>query len=132
MKTILLVDDSAEIRNYLSILLQWKNYNVIEAQDGLEGWQLAIDRKPDLILSDIDMPRLNGYELLQKLNLDLNAGRIPVIILSGKMTANARQNALQLGAIEFLEKSLQPDRILDIIDNCLRNRNLPNDRNFKK
>lgn len=124
METILVVDDNEGMRQLLSIFLQGVNYNVIEAKDGLEGWELAIEQKPDLILSDIDMPRLNGYELLEKLHLDPDSARIPVIILSGKVTANARQDALRLGAIAFLDKSHLLDQILDIVTHCLKGNNL--------
>ncbi len=119
MKTILVVDDDEGIRKFLSEFLQWLSYNVIEAEDGLEGLNLAITQKPDLILSDIEMPRLNGYELLEKLQ-DLNLERIPVIILSGNVTADARNYALQLGAVEFLSKPFLTDTILETLSKYLR------------
>lgn len=96
---------------------------MLVAKDGLEGLQLAIAHKPDLILSDIEMPRPNGYELLGKLQQDLDLAMIPVILISGLATADARNHALQLGAADFLSKLALPDTILGTLSKCLRSNN---------
>lgn len=113
MKTILVVDDDVEIRRLISYILQWQSFNVIEAEDGLEGWQLAIRQKPDLILSDIEMPHMNGYELLERLQQDMDAAMIPIIFISGQADVETRNYALQLGAADFLGKPFLPDEILE-------------------
>ncbi|MBD2433970.1 MULTISPECIES: response regulator [Fischerella] len=77
MKTILVVEDDELLRKLFSAILLGEEYNVLVAKDGLEGLQLAIAHKPDLILSDIEMLRLNGYELLEKLQQDLDLAMIP-------------------------------------------------------
>lgn len=119
MQTILVVDDDAETRRVISYILQWHSFNIIEAQDGLEGWQLAIQQKPDLILSDINMPRMNGYELLERLQQDMEAAMIPVIFLSGQADIDTRNYALQLGAADCLRKPFLPDEILGAISSRL-------------
>ncbi|QZZ20688.1 response regulator [Leptothermofonsia sichuanensis E412] len=124
MKKILIVEDNEGIRKFISDFLRWRSFNVIEAKDGLEGWQLAIAQNPDLILSDIDMPRLSGYELLEKLQQDFNLAMIPVILMSGTVTADARNHALQLGAADFLSKPALPDTILGTLSKYLRSRNV--------
>ncbi|HBB34071.1 MAG TPA: response regulator [Cyanobacteria bacterium UBA8803] len=115
MKTILVVDDNEGMRESICEFLRWRRFNVIEAKDGQEGWQLAIEQKPDLILSDIEMPRMNGYELLEKLQQDLDAAMIPVILISGMATVDTRNHALQLGAADFLSKIVPPYELLQVV-----------------
>jgi len=124
MKKILLIDDNEGLRQFISDFLRWRNFIVIEARDGLEGWQLAISQKPDLILSDIDMPRMDGYGLLEKLHQDMGMATTPIILLSGIVTDESRDNALRLGAADFLAKPFLPDEVLTIISNCLKSSNL--------
>lgn len=124
MKMILVVEDNEGVRNFIADFLRWRNFNVIEARDGFEGWQLAIAQKPDLILSDIEIPQLNGYELLEKLQQDLDAARIPVILISGLATFEVRNQALQLGAADFLSKPTLPTEILKVISTHLKSSNL--------
>lgn len=129
MKTILVVEDNEGFRWFICDFLRWRSFHVIEAADGLEGWQLAIDQKPDIILSDIHMPRLNGYELLKKLQQDLEAAMIPVILLATQATIEERNHALQLGAADLLSKPTLPARILGTISTCLRNSSRQGNRN---
>lgn len=119
-ETILVVEDDENLRKLFSAILLRENYNVLVAKDGLEGLQMAIAYKPDLILSDIEMPRLNGYALLEKLQQDLDLAMIPVILISGLVTANARNHALQLGAADFLSKPALPNTILGTLSKCLK------------
>jgi CheY-like chemotaxis protein len=131
VKTILVIDDNEGIRRFISEFLRWRSFDVIEAKDGLEGWQLAIAQKPDLILSDIEMPRLNGYELLEKLQRDPDLAMIPVILMSGIATIDAHTHALELGAADFLSKPTLPDIILRALSKCLRNSNVLENPRFK-
>lgn len=115
MKTVLVVEDDFTIRRLVVCILQWQSFNVLEAEDGLEGWQLALQQKPDLILSDIEMPHLNGYEMLEKLKQDMDGAMIPVIFLSGQADVETRDQALQLGAADFLRKPFLPDEIVEAV-----------------
>ncbi|UIE37207.1 response regulator [Leptodesmis sichuanensis] len=131
MKTILVIDDNEGIRGFISEFLRWRSFDVIEAKDGLEGLQLAIAYKPDLILSDIEMPRLNGYDLLEKLQQDLDLAMIPVILISGLATTDARNHALQLGAADFLSKPALPDTILGTLSKCWKSSNRLEPHHFR-
>ncbi|MBW4622350.1 MAG: response regulator [Cyanosarcina radialis HA8281-LM2] len=131
MKKILVVEDNELVRKFLSEFLRWRSYKVIEAENGLEGWRLTLEEEPDLVISDIDMPGLNGYELLKKLQQELDESMIPVIFLSGGATADARDLALQLGAADFLSKPTLPDKLLEVISTCLRKNGASNKR-FKE
>jgi CheY-like chemotaxis protein len=131
MQTILVIEDNEGFRQFLVDFLSWRSHNILEAKDGLEGWQLAIAQKPDLILSDTEMPRLNGYELLEKLQQDLDLAMIPVILISGMATADARSHTLQLGAADFLGNTTLPDKILGTISICLKRSSLPEPQRCK-
>ncbi|HIK31075.1 MAG TPA: response regulator [Oscillatoriales cyanobacterium M59_W2019_021] len=131
MKTILIVEDNEGFRGFIADFLRWRSFHVIEAADGVQGWELAIENKPDLILSDIYMPRLNGYQLLERLQQDLDAAMIPVVLLATHATLEERDRALQLGAADLLSKPTLPARILGTISTCLRG-NLQGHRNSQR
>ena len=83
-KKILVVDDEPSVLKVLKRRLESKNYDVITAEDGLEGLEKALESKPDLIISDIMMPTMDGYTFIKKLKAKPGFSRIPVIILTAK------------------------------------------------
>jgi DNA-binding response OmpR family regulator len=102
-KTILIVEDNFELQNFLKQLLS-DEYNILAAEDGAEGFEVAKRQFPDIILSDIMMPNLNGVELCKKLVEDKQTKHIPIIVLTAKNSTHAKLEALESGAIEFLQK----------------------------
>lgn len=102
-KTILIVEDNFELQNFLKQLLS-DEYNILTAEDGAEGFEVAKRQFPDIILSDIMMPNLNGVELCKKLVKDKQTKHIPIIVLTAKNSTHAKLEALESGAIEFLQK----------------------------
>jgi len=110
--TVLLVEDNEDFRCYLKDSL--KNfYKIIEAVDGKDGWQKAVSRHPDVIVSDISMPNMDGIELCRKLKSDKRVSHIPVILLTA-LTENAYQlKGLATGASDYLTKPFSSE-ILDI------------------
>lgn len=101
--TILLADDNADMRNYVSRLLL-PHYRVLVAKDGEEAYSLALKLQPDLVLSDIMMPKLDGFGLITKLKSTLSTRNIPIIFLSARAGDEAKIEGLNAGANDYLVK----------------------------
>ena len=108
---ILLADDNADMREYVERLLK-RNYEVISVPDGESALQHARERRPDLILSDIMMPRLDGFGLLERLRADDSLKSIPVILLSARAGEESRVEGLQAGADDYLVKPFSARELL--------------------
>ncbi len=111
-KRILIVDDSITVREVERNLLQNKGYQVEVAVDGMDGWNAARTSEYDLIVSDIDMPRMNGFEFVDKMKNDERLRNIPVIIVSYKDRKEDRQRGLEVGADYYLTKGSFHDESL--------------------
>jgi ligand-binding sensor domain-containing protein/signal transduction histidine kinase/DNA-binding response OmpR family regulator len=101
--SILLVEDNPELRSFLQSALD-DQYHVLHAPDGLEGWEVAIEELPDLIISDVLMPRMDGFTLCGKLKADPRTSHIPTILLSAKSTTADHISGLETGADIYLAK----------------------------
>jgi two-component system sensor histidine kinase and response regulator WspE len=104
-KRILVVDDSITVREVERQLLANRGYLVEVAVDGMEGWNLVQEGQFDLVISDIDMPRLNGIELVERIKADARLQSLPVVIVSYKDREEDRLQGLQAGANYYLAKS---------------------------
>ncbi|HEY3403604.1 MAG TPA: response regulator [Ohtaekwangia sp.] len=114
--TILLADDNSDMRKYINRLLA-PDYNVIVVTDGEEAFSKAIEAKPDLILSDIMMPKLDGFGLLKKLRNNLSTRSIPVIFLSARAGEEARVEGIKAGADDYLTKPFSSRELLARVGN---------------
>jgi two-component system, NtrC family, nitrogen regulation response regulator NtrX len=114
---ILVVDDEAEIRRSLRMILEYEGYEVIEASSGPEGVTLAERESPDLVFLDIKMPGMDGLEALQRMRAVNEA--LPVVIVSGHGTVSTAVEATKAGAFDFIEKPLASERVLVTIRNAL-------------
>lgn len=105
---ILIVDDSSSVRFVTSALVEKANCTAVAAEDGQDALSLlrAGDRLPDLILTDIEMPVMDGWRFLEELKADSSLSEIPVVVVSSVMSGPARERALGLGAIDYIEKPL--------------------------
>ncbi len=101
--SILVVEDNQELRLFIVSILQ-ESYQVYEAADGAEGFEKTKSALPDLIISDIMMPRIDGIELLDKIRNDHDVSHIPVILLSAKSTLEDRISGLEYGADDYITK----------------------------
>lgn len=115
MKTILLIEDNPIIRLSVSNLLRLRGFNVIEAKTGKVGLQLAKEQPPDLILSDINIPQLDGYGVLEELRKDLITAKVPFIFVTAYECTPMCRCALQLGANDWITKPVNNDELLKAI-----------------
>lgn len=120
MKKVLIIDDEEPIRLNLSDLLAEENFEVIDAPNGIQGLQLAFEQQPDLIICDVNMPDIDGFQVLEKIRENLATAKIPFIFLSAGDDTVYRQKALQLGANNYLSKPVNFEKLLSAIDAQLK------------
>lgn len=118
---VLVVEDDVEMCYYLQRILE-KHYLVEVARDGLEGWNKARDLGPDLIVSDVMMPGMNGIELTRKLKDEFSTCHIPVIMLSSKSAVESQVAGLQVGAEAYVPKPFNSEVLLSYIQSILAQR----------
>ncbi len=110
---ILVVEDVANVLELLEVTLRFKGYEVASARNGLEGLEMVEKVKPVLIITDILMPKMDGYAFVQKLRINPATRRIPVIFLSATyVTPEDKKFALILGATRFIEKPIDTEDFL--------------------
>jgi two-component system, cell cycle response regulator DivK len=119
--TILIVDDNADNREVYSILLEHAGYAVVKASDGWSGVQQARACHPDLILMDISMPVMDGFQATEILKADPATHDIPVLAVTAHDGPEHRLRARHLGMSGYLTKPLPPGRVLQEVDRCLAN-----------
>ncbi|MFA5747044.1 MAG: response regulator [Candidatus Paceibacterota bacterium] len=120
MKTVLFIDDEAALQRTLGEFLKQEGYNVLSALDGENGLELAKKQNPDLILLDLIMPKMNGFETLAALKSDPGTKSIPVIILTNLEDINDIDRAIEAGADSYLLKShYSPDEVIEKINQVL-------------
>ncbi|UCF99255.1 MAG: response regulator [Spirochaetaceae bacterium] len=101
---VLLVEDNADLCNYISKMLTRFGHGVITAEDGLDGWHRVRNEQPDIIVSDVMMPRMDGFELVSKVKSDENTMHIPVILITAKHELDSKIQGLKTGADDYLSK----------------------------
>jgi PAS domain S-box-containing protein len=109
---ILLADDNADMRLYIERLLQEHSYQVESVSDGLTALRAVRDRRPDLVLTDVMMPGLDGFELLRELRADPASASIPVVMLSARAGEEARVEGMESGADDYLIKPFSARELL--------------------
>ena len=112
MTKILVAEDDPDIRELIALSLRFAGYEVIPAADGQQAVDLAVERKPDLIMLDIRMPRLTGFEALEQIKQRDEFAQTPVVILSAKGQESEIQAGLELGAIQYILKPFAPDELV--------------------
>ena len=114
-KKILVVDDEDDILQFLELVLREKGYDVVTAASGQEALTRAQIEKPDLVLLDIMMPQMDGWEVLKLLRVDDETADIPVAMLSARTEAKDRVQGLQEGAIDYICKPFALQELLEKI-----------------
>ena len=119
MVKILLVEDNEPSRDALSRRLARRDFQVITAVDGQQGVDLAREHTPDLILMDLGLPIIDGWEATRQLKLDAATQRIPIIVLSAHAMTEDRDRALAAGAEDFDSKPVRFEQLLGKIERLL-------------
>ena len=117
MKTILIVEDTDDIRENVAEMLELANYKVLTARNGKEGVELARTHVPDLVISDIMMPLVDGFGMLHMLRRDPRTESIPFIFLTAKSERTEFRNAMESGADDFISKPFNNDELLKAVEN---------------
>jgi two-component system phosphate regulon response regulator PhoB len=112
MTKILVAEDDQDIRELIVLSLRFSGYDVIPAADGQQAVDLAFEEQPDLIMLDLRMPRLNGYEALEQIKARPGLEHVPVVILSAKGQDAEIQTGLDLGASQYILKPFAPDELV--------------------
>jgi CheY-like chemotaxis protein len=115
-RTILAIDDDAETLYCLTVALKTLGYQAIGAQDGAEGLRLARQHQPDLILVDLMMPNMDGFEVCRRLRADPATSEIPVAILSALSSLADQTAGMELGVSRYLIKPVSINQLAKVID----------------
>ena len=119
-KTILVVDDEKSIMELLVFNLQKEGYNTLEAYDGVTAVEMAMNEKPDLILLDVMIPKLDGISVCKKIRYALNISNIPILMISAKDTESDKIVGLEIGADDYITKPFQIREVMARIKANLR------------
>lgn len=118
---LLLIEDNMDVMNYLDNILR-DSYQIIKAVDGEEGVNAALENIPDLIISDVMMPKIDGYRVAEILKQDEKTSHIPLILLTAKAGQNDKMQGLRAHADEYLTKPFRPEELLIRIQNLIESR----------
>ncbi len=110
-KTVLIVDDSATVRKFVTASLNIRGYKVIAAADGIEALEKMPAIKFDLVITDLNMPDMDGFELICTIRETPEYKDIPIIVLSSMTDLKNKDHALEIGALVFLEKPFSAEAI---------------------
>lgn len=123
---ILVVEDSVTSRAFLQMLLERDGYQVFTAIDGLQAFAMLKENELDMVVSDVDMPRMNGFVLTEKIRADNRLSRLPVVLVTSLDSAEDQQHGIAVGADAYIVKSgFTRDNLLAIIRDLMRKRRLP-------
>lgn len=118
-KRILVVDDEVYIVHILEFSLSMEGYEVLTAFDGEEALQVVEENSPDLIVLDIMMPKIDGYEVCRHLRSEERFADIPIILLSAKGRPIDREEGMKAGANDYITKPFRPRKLLEKIEELL-------------
>ena len=119
---ILIAEDEIHIITLLEFTLEMAGYQVCTAQNGLEVLEKVHSERPDLILLDIKMPELNGWQICEKLKSEEKTNKIPIIIVTAFAQKEAKDRSLELGADDFISKPFDGKALLECIQKVMRKR----------
>jgi two-component system cell cycle response regulator DivK len=108
---ILYIEDSPSNRLLVTRILLVEGYEVLEATDGIEGIEMAKSENPDLILMDMNLPEVDGYELTEKIKADPELTDIPVVAMTANVMQGDREKALQAGCVGYIPKPIDVDSL---------------------
>lgn len=119
MAKILVAEDERDIRDLIAFTLRFAGFDVVAVGNGAEAVEVAPQEMPDLILMDVRMPRMTGYEACEQMKQDQRIKHIPVVFLSAKGQETEIQTGLDAGASEYLLKPFMPNELVDRVKQLL-------------
>ncbi|WP_237480176.1 response regulator [Lichenibacterium dinghuense] len=114
-KTVLTVDDSRTMRDMLRIALSSAGYEVLQAEDGQHGLELLASARPDVIITDINMPRLDGFGFIEGVRRDARLRAVPILVLSTESHVEKKQRARAAGATGWIVKPFDGAKLVDAV-----------------
>ena len=118
---VLIVEDSPTMRQLIAFALKRiRGVRIVEANDGVDGLKKLSSERFDLILTDINMPIMDGLKLVSLVRNDVNYKAIPIVVITTEGAQEDRERALALGANDYITKPIQPTKILDVARNLLK------------
>ena len=118
-KTILLVDDAMTVRNLAKFALSKGGYTIIEAADGVEGLKAAQGNKIDLIITDLNMPNMNGLEMAKQIKENPDLKGVPIFMLTTEASQTTAQQGKEIGILAWIVKPFVPDKLLGAVQKVL-------------
>ena len=119
MTTVLVIDDEAPIRLLCRVNLEAEQMRVLEAADGDTGLRAAREERPDVILLDVMMPRLDGWRVAEELLLDPATNRIPIVFLTARAEFRDRARGLDIGGVDYVTKPFNPLELAPLVEDVL-------------
>jgi CheY-like chemotaxis protein len=129
---VLLVDDYPDAREMYSEYLQYSGFDVIEAGNGIEALQQAVERSPDIILMDLSLPVMDGWEATRRLKADRRTASIPVVALTGHALAGISEGARRAGCDAFITKPCLPEDLVKEIRKVLDQSSTPSAKKSRR
>ncbi len=122
-KKVLVIEDNEQNMYLMQFLLEKHGYTVITANDGLQGAEAAAREKPDIILLDIQLPEMDGYEVARKLRSNANLAETPIIAVTSHAMVGDRAKCISAGATDYVEKPIDPEGLVERIRAQLKDTN---------
>ncbi len=120
MKKVLLVEDNVDNREVIRTVLIHYGYEVVEAVDGEDGIEKAVQEKPDIILMDLSLPKMDGWEATKRIKADDELKNIPIIAITAHAMSGDEEKALEHGCDGYLAKPCTPGSVIDIVKKFLK------------
>ena len=114
-KTVLTVDDSRTMRDMLMLALKDAGYRVVQAEDGVHGLEVLQAESPDIVITDINMPRMDGFGFIEGMRADPAFSAVPVLVLTTESDAAKKQRAREAGATGWIVKPFDPAKLVDAV-----------------
>ena len=122
MMRVMVVDDSLTVRKITSRMLAREGYHVLTAKDGVDALEQMIDILPDVLLVDIEMPRMDGFDLTRNVRADERLKSIPIIMITSRTAEKHRTYAFEIGVNHYLGKPFQEEELLGLVQGFVAQR----------
>ena len=119
MTKVLVIDDEAPIRLLCRVNLEAEKMDVVEAADGEQGLELARSEKPDIVLLDVMMPGMDGWQVAERLFESQETSQIPLVFLTARAELRDRARGLELGGVDYITKPFNPVELASVVENLL-------------